>query len=230
VAEEIRDPNRNVSRALALGAGAVIAIYLLLNLVYLVVIPVGELAHIGGSVLDVIADRMLGATAGAVMGAVSIVSLAASISAMTFAGPRVYFAMARDGLFFANAARVHSRYRTPAAAIVAQAVWSAVLVLTATAQALVTYTGFAIILFSGVAIVALFVLRRREASLRPPSPAWGYPVAPALYVGVSVLILLNALYRTPLQTGAGVAIIAAGVPVYAARRRWTRRTPAAQQE
>lgn len=230
VAEEIRDPNRNVSRALALGAGAVVAIYLLLNVVYLVVIPVGELAHIDGSVLDVIADRMLGATAGAVMGAVSIVSLAASISAMTFAGPRVYFAMARDGLFFASAARVHARYRTPAAAIVAQAVWSAVLVLTATAQALVTYTGFAIVLFSGVAIVALFVLRRREASVRPSFSAWGYPVAPALYVGVSALILLNGLYRTPLQTGAGVAIIAAGLPVYAARRWWTRRASAAQQE
>ena len=107
VAEEVRDPGRNVPRALALGTGAVIAIYLLLNALYLYVLPVNELGAVRGSVLDVIADRLLGAVAGNVMGVVSIVSLLASISAMTFAGPRVYFAMARDGLFF-RASRRHS--------------------------------------------------------------------------------------------------------------------------
>ena len=105
VAEEVRDPGRNVPRALALGTGAVIAIYLLLNALYLYVIPAGELATIKGSVLDVIADRLLGGAAGNIMGVVSIVSLAASISAMTFAGPRVYYAMARDGLFFSARGR-----------------------------------------------------------------------------------------------------------------------------
>ena len=111
IAEEIRDPGRNVPRAFALGTLAVVAIYLLLNLLYLYVLPVGELAQVRGSVLDVIADRLLGARAGDIMGLVSIVSLAASISAMTFAGPRVYYAMARDGLFFSSAARViHSQF------------------------------------------------------------------------------------------------------------------------
>ena len=105
IAEEIRDPGRNVPRAFALGTAAVIVIYLSLNLLYLYVLPVGELARVQGSVLDVIADRLLGARAGDIMGIVSIISLAASISAMTFAGPRVYYAMARDGLFFDAAAR-----------------------------------------------------------------------------------------------------------------------------
>ena len=131
VAEEIRDPGRNVPRALALGTAAVIAIYVLLNLLYLYVLPVGELAKVKGSVLDVIADRLLGQMAGNVMGIVSIVSLAASISAMTFAGPRVYYAMAQDGLFVPAAARVHPRYKTPAVAIIAQAIWSGLLVLRA---------------------------------------------------------------------------------------------------
>src|SRR5207302_485939 len=99
VAEEIRDPGRNVPRALAAGTIAVIAIYCLLNLLYLYVFPIGSLAAVRGSVLDVIADRLLGVQAGNVMGIVSIVSLAASISAMTIAGPRVYYAMARDGVF-----------------------------------------------------------------------------------------------------------------------------------
>ena len=120
VAEEIRDPGRNVPRALALGTLAVVVIYLLLNALYLYVLPVGELAAVRGSVLDVIADRLLGTSAGNIMGVVSIVSLLASISAMVFAGPRVYYAMARDGMFFPAAARVHPRYRTPATSIVAQ--------------------------------------------------------------------------------------------------------------
>jgi APA family basic amino acid/polyamine antiporter len=219
VAEEVRNPGRNVPRALALGTGAVIAIYLLLNALYLYVIPAGELATIRGSVLDVIADRLLGGAAGSIMGVVSIVSLAASISAMTFAGPRVYYAMARDGLFFSRAGVVHPRYRTPAAAIVAQAIWSSVLVLTATAEALVNYTGFAIVLFSGVAVVALFVLRRREPDVERPFRAWGYPMAPAIYAIASILILVNALYRAPGPTGAGALIIAAGLPVYFFFRR-----------
>ena len=214
VAEEVRDPGRNVPRALALGTGAVIAIYLLLNALYLYVIPAGELATIRGSVLDVIADRLLGGAAGSIMGVVSIVSLAASISAMTFAGPRVYYAMARDGLFFNRAGVVHPRYGTPAAAIVAQAIWSSLLVLTATADALVNYTGFAIVLFSGVAVMALFVLRRREPDADRPFRAWGYPIAPAIYAIASVLILANGLYRAPGPTGAGALIIAAGLPIY----------------
>src|SRR5204863_4105691 len=135
----------------ALGTGAVIAIYLLLNALYLYVLPTTELAQIKGSVLDVVADKLLGSAAGNTMGVVSIVSLLASISAMTFAGPRVYFAMARDGLFFKSAAVVHPTYRTPTVAILAQAVWSSLLVLSAKADALVNYTGFAIVLFSGVA-------------------------------------------------------------------------------
>ncbi|HEY3092290.1 MAG TPA: amino acid permease [Vicinamibacterales bacterium] len=214
VAEEIREPGRNVPRALALGTAAVVTIYLLMNALYLYVIPVRELGAIDRSVLDVIADRLLGSRAGNIMGVVSIISLAASISAMTLAGPRVYYAMARDGLFFRRVAVVHPRYLTPSSAIIAQAIWSSILVLTATADALVNYTGFAIVLFSGVAVVALFVLRRRVPDAPRPFRAWGYPVAPAIYAIASAAILLNGLYRAPGPTGAGALIIAAGLPVY----------------
>lgn len=214
VAEEVRDPGRNVPRALALGTGAVIAVYLLLNALYLYVLPVGELGAVQGSVLDVIADRLLGGIAGNVMGVVSIVSLLASISAMTFAGPRVYFAMARDGLFFRRAAAIHPSYRTPATAILAQATWSSLLVLSAKADTLLTYTGFAIILFSGVAVVALFVLRARHPDAERPFRAWGYPIAPGIYAITSALILANGLITRPGPTGAGVLVILAGIPLY----------------
>jgi basic amino acid/polyamine antiporter, APA family len=214
VSEEIRDPGRNVPLALAIGTGAVIAIYLLLNALYLYVLPASELAQVRGSVLDVVADRLLGAAAGNTMGIVSIVSLLASISAMTFAGPRVYFAMARDGLFFRRAAAVHPRYKTPAVAIIAQAIWSSLLVLSARAETLLNYTGFAIVLFSGIAVVALFVLRAKEPGAERPFRAWGYPVAPGIYAVASALIVLNALWTAPDRTGWGAVIIAAGLPLY----------------
>lgn len=219
VAEEIRDPGRNVPRALALGTGAVVVLYLLLNALFLYVVPVTELATVSVSMLDFVADRLLGPTAGDVMAVVSIVSLLASISAMTLVGPRVYFAMARDGVFFRRAAEVHPRYRTPAVAIIAQAVWSSLLVLTAQADTLVNYTGFAIVLFSGIAVAALFVLRARHPDAERPFRAWGYPVGPAIYVVASAAILLNGLYNAPGPTGAGVLVIAAGIPLYVIFRR-----------
>jgi basic amino acid/polyamine antiporter, APA family len=215
VAEEIREPGRNIPLALGMGTLGVIAIYCLLNLLYLYVVPIGSLAAVRGSVLDVIADKVLGVRAGDVMGVVSIVSLAASISAMTIAGPRVYYAMARDGVFFAPAARVHERYRTPAVSIVAQAIWSGVLVVSGGADALIRYTGFAVVLFSGVAVAALFVLRAREPRAPGTFSALGYPVAPAVFVVASLLIVLNAMYSDPRPSGAGVLIILAGVPLYA---------------
>ena len=224
VAEEIRDPGRNVPRALALGTAAVIVIYVLLNLLYLFVLPVDRLAQVQGSVLDVIADRLLGQVAGDVMGIVSIVSIAASISAMTFAGPRVYYAMARDGLFVPAAGRVHPRYRTPAVSIVAQAVWSGLLVLSGSANTLTTYTGFAVVLFAGVAVAALFVLRRREPDAPRPFRALGYPVAPAIFTLAMGLIVCNALWNdlvSPIVRGAawgpsaaGLIVIGLGLPVY----------------
>ena len=224
VAEEIEDPGRNVPRALALGTLAVIAIYVLLNLVYLYVLPVEQLAKVQGSVLDVIADRLLGVRAGNVMGVVSIISIAASISAMTFAGPRVYYAMARDGLFFRGAARVHPRYATPATSIIAQAVWSSLLVLSGSANALTTYTGFAVVLFAGIAVLSLFVLRQREPNAPRPFKAWGYPIAPGIFALASLAIVMNALWAdliTPIRTGTpwgpaavGLIIIGLGVPLY----------------
>ncbi|MBI2222631.1 MAG: amino acid permease [Acidobacteria bacterium] len=229
VAEEIKDPGRKVPLALGLGTLAVVMLYVLLNLLYLYVLPVGQLAAVKGSVLDVIADRLLGTRAGDAMGIVSIVSIGATLSAMTFAGPRVYYAMARDGLFFSRAARVHPRYETPAISIVSQAIWSGLLVLSGGAFALTNYTGFAVVLFAGVGVSALFVLRRREPDAPRPFRAWGYPVAPAIFTLASLAIVLNALWTDLVQpvlngtawgpTAAGLIVIAAGLPVYFLLRR-----------
>ena len=215
VAEEIREPERNVPLALAIGTTTVAVLYLALNALYLRVLP--HSALVGAiSVGAVAADRLFGSSAGGVFAALAIVIVLGSISAMTLAGPRVYFAMARDAAFFRSAARVHPRYRTPAIAILAQAGWSCLLVLSGTFDGLLTYTGFAVILFSALAVLSLFVVRHRgePGSFR----AWGYPWAPAIFCLVGFAIVVNTVAEAPRVAFAGLAVMAAGIPVYV----WTR--------
>ena len=215
MAEEIRDPGRNVPRALLMGTVAVIAIYLLMNVLYLYVIPIRELMTLGGkSVLDVVGDRLLGARAGDIMAIVAILSLAAGINAWTFAGPRVYFAMARDNAFFKSAARVHPKYKTPAASIVAQAALAILLVLTGSLDSIANYVGFAITLFAGAAVASVFVLRARDPNAPRPFKALGYPWTSGIFVLVSAAIVVNAFYSDPRVSLTGSFIILAGIPLY----------------
>jgi APA family basic amino acid/polyamine antiporter len=214
VAEEIRSPERNVPIALALGTLAVVLIYLGLNALYLFALGAPGLAVVKGTLIDSAAERLFGVTVGNLIALFTIVSIAASVSAMVLAGPRVYFAMARDRLFAARAADVHPQFRAPVSAIVMQALWSGVLVLSGSLSELVSYTGFAIVLFSGIAVAALFVLRRREPAAERPFRAWGYPVVPGIFVLASALITGNEILRNPRPSLAGLAVIAAGVPVY----------------
>jgi APA family basic amino acid/polyamine antiporter len=220
VAEEIRDPARNVPRALALGTLAVIVVYLGLIVVFLYAASIADLQQIamqGGSsalVLAASADRLFGAAAGDAVTVIAVMIMAGSISAMVFAGPRVYYAMARDGLFFEAAGRVHRRWQTPAVSIAAQAVWSALLVLSGGLRALASYTGFAVVLFSGIAVAALFVLRLRAPEEPRPFRAWGYPVAPGIFALFSLVMVLNAIWREPTTSAAGLVIIGLGLPLY----------------
>ena len=225
VAEEIRDPGRNIPIALAIGTLSVVAIYVALNVTYLFAMPITDLGSLGGGrLLDVVAERLFGFVAGGVLAAFTIVGLAASISAMVLAGPRVYYAMARDGLFLPAAARVHTRFRTPIVAIVAQSIWSGILVLSGTLSQLVSYTGFAIVLFSGFAVAAVFVLRRHSPKDVRPFRTWGYPWAPAIFVVACAGMLVNELWRNGATAAAGVAVITAGIPVYWWMRRQRRGT------
>ena len=215
VAEEIRDPGRNVPKALAMGTAAVVLLYLGLNFAYLYAVPIGEFgASEQSEIAMVAADRLLGPVAAQALGGLAVVVLLGSLSAMTIAGPRVYFAMARDGAFFKSAARVHPRFHTPWVAIIAQTVWSSLLILTNTKDQLAEYTGFAVLLFSAVAVSTVFVLRRRYPDEPRPFKAWGYPVAPAIFVLASLVIMVAAINgrRGPALWGA--LIILAGVPVY----------------
>ncbi len=214
MAEEIRDPGRNVPLALLLGTVSVIVIYALLNALYLYAMPVTELAGVKGSVFDLIGERMLGARAGEILAVVTLVSLAAGINAWTFAGPRIYYAMARDGVFFPAAAHVHPRFKTPHQSIAAQALWTSILILTGSLDTLSNYVGFAITLFAGIAVGAVFVLRARDPHAPRPYKTLGYPIAPAIFVLASLAIVVNAFYRSPGPSALGLLVIASGIPLY----------------
>jgi APA family basic amino acid/polyamine antiporter len=210
VAEEIRQPVKNVPRALLIGTVGTVALYLALNALYLHVVPQ---AQFGATVGEVAAERLFGAAAGVLFAVVAVVILLSSLSAMTTAGPRVYFAMARDGAFVPAAARVHPRFHTPAVAIIAQAVWSSLLVLSGTFEQLLTYTGFGVILFSALAVLSLFFVRR-SATEAAVFRAWGYPWAPGLFCLVGFAIVLNTIVEAPGVASAGLGVMAAGIPVY----------------
>jgi APA family basic amino acid/polyamine antiporter len=212
VAEEIRDPARNVPRALALGTGTVTVAYLALNALYLRVVPRAALAG-SISVGEIAAGRLFGSAAGTIFAALAIIFVLGSMSAMTLAGPRVYFAMARDGAFFPAAARVHRRYHTPAVAILGQAAWATVLILSGTFDQLLTYTGFAVILFSALAVLSLFFVRRRD-EVESTYRAWGYPWAPGVFCLVGFAIVANTIVQAPRVAFAGLGVMAAGIPIY----------------
>jgi basic amino acid/polyamine antiporter, APA family len=214
VAEEVRSPGRNVPLALGLGTAVVVVLYVGLNALYLRALPIAELAALTGTLMDTVAERLFGFAVGHFTAAFTIVSLAASVSAMILAGPRVYFAMARDGVFPRHMGVVHHRFRAPTAAIFGQAVWSSVLVVSGSLAQLVSYTGFAVLLFSGIAVSSVFVLRRRDPTANRPFRTWGYPWAPAAFVGVSAIVVVNEIWRNPGPSMGGLIVIAAGLPIY----------------
>ena len=214
VAEEMRDPGRNVPLAMGIGTVSVVVIYVLMNVLYIYALPVESLASVDARVLDAAAARLFGPGVAVPLAAASATMIAASISAMILAGPRVYYAMARDGAFFSAAAKIHPSFRTPTTAILAQSAWAGILVLTGTFNQLVEYTGFAVVLFAGIAVTVVFVLRRQEPAAERPFKAWGYPLAPLVFTGASFLMVANAIWQSPGPSLAGLAIIGAGVPVY----------------
>ena len=215
VAEEIRDPGRNVPRALALGTAAVVLLYLGLNTLYIYAVPIDQ---IGGAqqseIAMVAADRLLGPFAAQLLGAVAIVVLLASLSAMTIAGPRVYFAMARDGVFFRSVARLHRRFLTPHFAILAVSLWASLLSVSGTFEQLFTYVVFGLWIFFGLTVGAVMILRKKRPDLPRPYKTWGYPVTPVLFIAAALYISVNSLINTFWNSFIGLAIIVLGIPAY----------------
>lgn len=218
VAGELRAPGRTLHAAVVAGTLAVMALYLGLNVLYLRTVPFAELEG-SVAVADAAASEVFGRWSRQVVAGVVALALASAVSAMLLAGPRVYFAMARDDALPRAFARLRPGADVPAFGVTTQALWAGVLVLTGVFEDLLTYTGFAVVLFSAAAVASLFVLRRRpEYRRRPAVRAWGYPWAPILFLAASAAMLIQAIRFAPGPSLAGAGIIAAGLPLYF----WTR--------
>ena len=210
--EETIDPRRNIPRALVLGTLIVTACYVAMNAVYLYILPLDTVAASTRVAADA-ADALLGFGGGAVMSAIVMFSTFGALSGIILAGPRVYYAMARDGLLFGWLGEIHPRFRTPHRAILFQAAWASILVSTGTYRELfrrVIYTEW---FFFGLMAIGLFLLRRRPGLSRGYS-AWGYPYLPVLFVVSSFAIVLNQLVSNTWQSAMGLCLVLAGLPVY----------------
>jgi len=225
-AAEVRDPKRNLPLALGVGTGVVCLLYLLANLAYLQVLPFGGdaqgadalargLQHAAQDRVGVAAAEVMFGPAGAVLMAVAVMlSTFGCVNGLVLAGPRVYYAMAQDGLFFRQAGTLHPTFRTPVFGLVTQAVWAMVLCLSGTYGNLLDYVIFASLLFYFFTTLALFRLRATQPDRPRPVRAFGYPWLPALYM-ISVLGLMAILLvKKPLYTWPGLGIVALGWPVY----------------
>jgi basic amino acid/polyamine antiporter, APA family len=216
-AEETRDPERTIPRALMLGTAVVVVVYLSLNSVYLLVLPFDRVL----ASTHIAYDATL-ATAGAgAASAISILVIVSSFGAMSgiiLAGPRVYYAMAQDRLLFQWMGAVHPQHRTPYVAIAMQAIWSSILVLTGTYGVIVSrviYTEW--IFFAALALGTITLRRQRRAT--PGFRACGFPVVPVLFALVCLAIVLNQIATDPRESATGLALVAAGLPVYFVWRR-----------
>jgi basic amino acid/polyamine antiporter, APA family len=230
-AAEVRNPTRNLPRALAIGTGLVTVLYILANVSYLSVLPfagdpngVTSLARgIQHATQDRVAsaavDVMLGTVGAGLMAALIVISTFGCNAGLVLAGPRVYYAMASDKLFFRRAGQLHPRYHTPIFGLVVQAVWASVLCLSGTYNQLLDYVIFASLLFYFLTTLALFRLRKKRPDLPRPVKAFGYPVLPGLYILAALALMVVLLVEKPLYTGAGLVIVALGIPIYLVWRR-----------
>jgi len=225
-AEETVDPERTIPRALTLGVLIVTVCYLALNAVYFYLLPVATVAGSDRVAADA-ADAVLGFGGGAAMSGLVVFSSFGALSGIVLAGPRVYYAMARDGLLFGWAADLHPRFHTPHRAIALQAIWASVLVATGTYRVLFTRVVYTEWVFFGLLAIGLIRLRRRGLARR--YSVWGYPVVPIVFALASAAVVVGQLVDQPAESATGLALVVAGLPVYYLWTSW-RRPGAARAE
>lgn len=240
LAEEIRDPGRNIPRALLVGMATLIGVYVTMTLIYHLVLPIDEVQSAAGEkgsprvVAAIFCQKLLGAPGLVAISLIVMCSTLISLNGNSMTGPRAYFAMARDGLFPQWLSAVHPRFQTPANAIIAQNAWAILLTIAGTAwilsqsgdtsspppkplyDTLYSYVIFGGTVFYTLAIASVFVLRKTRPDADRPYRAWGYPITPLLYVLASAFLMYNMLAREEnrMESLTGLGIILLGVPVY----------------
>ncbi len=232
-AGEVKNPKRNLPLSLVLGTGVVLGLYILANFVYLFALPLHGDPH--GATLaargiqyapdDRVAtaalQQIFSNTGAFLMAGAILISTFGCANGLTLAGPRVYYAMSRDGLFFKAAGKLHPRYKTPVVALVIQGIWTCVLCISGSYSQLLDYIICTELIFYILTIASLFVLRWKRPDAQRPYKALGYPVLPALYIVMAAWICIVLLRYKPQYTWPGIVIVLLGLPVYAI---WSRRS------
>ncbi len=230
-AGEVKNPSRNLPLSLAIGTGVVIALYIACNFVYLSVLPLNGVAQ-GASIVErgikyaaedrvgtAVMTQMFGSIGGFLMAAAIMISGFGCANGLILSGARVYYAMAKDGLFFRNVSKLHPTYKTPAVSLMVQMVWTCVLCISGSYGQLLDYIIFAVLVFYILTIVGLFVLRRTHPDANRPYKAVGYPVLPIIYIVMALFIDVVLLRYKPQYTWPGLIVVLLGIPVYYA---WSR--------
>lgn len=213
VSGEVKSPGKNLPRALIFGTLAIISLYILINLAYLKSMPISQIAgevKIGeASARALFGNGIAGLFTVAVM-----LSMFGSLNGNILVGPRVTYAMAKDDLFFRQAADVHPKYRTPGNAIILQGIWAGILTLTGTFKELITLVVFVNFMLWIAASSTVFVLRKKQPDLHRPYKVWGYPWVPALFILFSLAVMVNTFFESPGQSLMGLGLTFLGLPAY----------------
>ena len=225
-AGEVKNPSRNLPLSLALGTGVVIALYIACNFVYLAALPLEGIkdaptifargiTHASEDrVATAVMSQAFGSIGGDLMAAAIMISSFGCMNGLILSGARVYYAMAKDGLFFRNVAKLHPSYKTPAISLMVQMVWTCVLCISGSYGQLLDYIIFAVLVFYILTIVGLFVLRRTHPDAPRPYKAVGYPVLPIVYIVMALFIDVVLLRYKPQYTWPGLIVVLLGIPVY----------------
>jgi basic amino acid/polyamine antiporter, APA family len=210
VAGEVRDPKRTLPRAMIYGVTILTVVYILTSAVFMYLVPLQQVTS-GEIFVAQAGEALFGRLGAQVLSGIVIVAVLGSLAAVVMSAPRVYFAMARDGLFLQSAAALHPSFGTPARAIMIQATLASLLALVGTFNTIISYFVFVVVIFIALTVAALFVFRR-DASAEFHAP--GYPVTPVVFLLLIALVLFLLGGHNPLQAGLGVAVVLLGLPVY----------------
>ena len=212
-AGEIKNPGRNLPFSLVFGTLIITLLYVLANVIFLIALPVEDMAGVV-RIGEKATTTLFGSTYGGILSAAVLISVFGALNGAIFVGPRVYYAMAKDRLFFHNVSKVHPRFKTPSFSIAIQTVWACILTVSGTFEQLFTFVVFVTVLFYILTATSVFTLRRKYPDISRPYKTWGYPFIPIIFILTSLGICFNTLIEKPVESLAGLGFIVIGIPAY----------------
>jgi APA family basic amino acid/polyamine antiporter len=213
VAGEVKNPERTIHRSLIIATLLVVALYVVVNLAFIFLLSLSSMAQ-SSLVASDAAQKMLGAVGASFIALAVVVSTFGANNGFVFTGARIYYAMAREGLFFQSFSTIHSKFNTPVHSLVGQGIWSCLLVLTGSYDQLITYVVFVSWIFYAMSAAGVIVLRKREPHRERPYRTWGYPWTPVVFILFALYLVVSSVVENPRDSMFGVLLTVSGIPLY----------------